>query len=274
MSNHISVQWFQVYYWAPWALWLWDKEYQTGILLKIFSQFVTKWVKRLSGHWDSLFTTSKSIKLSSLLFGRELRSLRTSSEGFSDLGPVVALTPLASATPNNWWNWEWPRDGGTRIRDVGTITAHTVRDWECLISQTRQSKVLETVDRSWSKFGSDDFPSAKDTQFGEDFQSSLMSKVEKHTALSKAFAITKRSKRERKHPPFLARCNGKEMSLFRGGPPAKYGGRLGKSFFLYNPHPYQKREGDFSWGRWFTNSHRQGQKPSLPRQISASTADW
>ena len=66
----------------------------------------------------------------------------------------------------------------------------------------------------------------------------------------------------RKQPPFLARRKGKEVSLFcRGGPPAKYGGRQGKSFFLYNSQPCQNREGDFSRGRQFTNSHRQGQKP-------------
>ena len=35
-------------------------------------------------------------------------------------------------------------------------------------------------------------PAAKDTHFGEDFQSSLISKVEKDIALSKAVAITKR----------------------------------------------------------------------------------
>ena len=122
---------------------------------------MAKRVKWLSGHWDSLFTTSKSIKLSSLLFGRELISLRTSSEGFSDLGPVVALTPLTSATTNSWWNPEMvvPRS------EMLTLLQDTL----CMIGNV-------TVDRSWSKFGSDDFPSAKDTQFGEDFQSSLMRK--------------------------------------------------------------------------------------------------
>ena len=63
-----------------------------------------------------------------------------------------------------------------------------------LISQTRQSKILEAVDRSWSKFGSDDFPSVQDMLFGEDFQSSLTNKVEKDIALAKAVAITKRTK--------------------------------------------------------------------------------
>ena len=131
-----------------------------------------------------------------------------------------------------------------------------------LISQTRRSKILETVDRSWSKFGSDDFPSAKDTLFGEDFQSSLTSKVEKDTALSKAVAITKRSKREKEMSTFSSKREGqRNATFFRGGPPAKYGGRQGKSFFPYSSHPYQNREGDFSRGRRFTNSHRQGQKP-------------
>ena len=64
-----------------------------------------------------------------------------------------------------------------------------------------------------------------------------MNKVEKDTALSKAVAITKRRASEgRKCPPFLARS----VSFFRGGPPAKYRGRQGKSFFPYNSQPYQK----------------------------------
>ena len=83
----------------------------------------------------------------------------------------------------------------------------------------RLSKILEAVDRSWSKFGSDDFPSAQDTLFGEDFQSSLTNKVEKDTALSKAVAITKRSKR------------GKEASTF----PSKKEGQRSVSFFSRGP---------------------------------------
>ena len=72
----------------------------------------------------------------------------------------------------------------------------------------------------------------------------------------------KEASERRKRPPFLARGKSKGMSVFfRGGPPAKNGGRQGKSFFPYSSHPYQNREGDFSGGRQFTNSHRQGQKP-------------
>ena len=55
----------------------------------------------------------------------------------------------------------------------------------------RQVKVLIAVDQSWGNFGSDDFPSAHDTLFGEDFQSSLIKRVEQDTALSKAASITK-----------------------------------------------------------------------------------
>ena len=60
-----------------------------------------------------------------------------------------------------------------------------------LISQTRKSKILEAVDRSWSKFGSDDFPSVQDMLFGEDFQSSLTNKVPQ---TGKKFPTTRGSK--------------------------------------------------------------------------------
>ena len=98
-----------------------------------------------------------------------------------------------------------------------------------LISQTRWSKVLEAVDLSWSKFGSDDSPSAQDTLFGEEFQSSLTNKVEKDTALSKAVTITKRSKWG-KHPPFLA-GRAKKCPFFEGALlPSTEAGRARASF--------------------------------------------
>ena len=131
-----------------------------------------------------------------------------------------------------------------------------------LVSQTRRSKILETVEPSWSKFGSDDFPSAKDTLFGEEFQSSLTTRVEKDTALSKAVAITRRSKKEKEAPAFSGRKEGQRGGpFFRGGPPAKYGGRQGKSFFPYSAQFHQSREGEYSRGRRYFNPHRQGQKP-------------
>ena len=179
---------------------------------------------------------------------------------------LAIIRPLTSA-------WQHLIDGGieddTEMVVPGSEVLALLQRTLCmignaseLISQTRRSKILETVDRSWSKFGSDDFPSAKDTLFGEDFQSSLTSKVEKDTALSKAVAITKRSKREKETSTFSSKREGqRNVTFFRGGPPAKYGGRQGKSFILYSSHPYQNREGDFSRGRRFTNSHRQGQKP-------------
>ena len=69
-----------------------------------------------------------------------------------------------------------------------------------LVSQTRRSKILNTIDQSWSKFGEGDFPSAKDTLFGEEFQASLTTKVEKDNALSKAVSITKRNKKQSEAP--------------------------------------------------------------------------
>ena len=69
-----------------------------------------------------------------------------------------------------------------------------------LVSQTRQPKILDTIDHSWSKFGEGDFPSVKDTLFGEEFQASLTTKVEKDNALSKAVSITKRNNKHSETP--------------------------------------------------------------------------
>ena len=69
--------------------------------------------------------------------------------------------------------------------EVVSLIQHTT----CLIgnateltSQMRQVKILEAVDPSWGKVASDDFPSAQDTLFGEDFQSSLTKRVEQDIA--------------------------------------------------------------------------------------------
>ena len=98
-----------------------------------------------------------------------------------------------------------------------------------LISQTRCSKILEAVNPSWGKYGSGDFPSAKDTHFADNFQSTFTKWVEKDVALSKAVSITKRSKREGS-PSTTKRGEQKRERFFRGGPPAKYGGRQDRSF--------------------------------------------
>ena len=60
------------------------------------------------------------------------------------------------------------------------------------ISQTRRTKILEAIDKSWGKHGADEFKSS-DTLFGKEFQSSLTDRVEKDVALSKAVSIMKRS---------------------------------------------------------------------------------
>ena len=52
-----------------------------------------------------------------------------------------------------------------------------------LISQTRRAKILEVVDPSWSKYGAEEFPSALNSLFGEEFQESLSKRVEKDTAV-------------------------------------------------------------------------------------------
>lgn len=106
-----------------------------------------------------------------------------------------------------------------------------------LISQTRRSKILEAVDSSWGRYRTEQFPSAKDTLFGDEFQSTLTKRVEKDTALSKALSITKKSNKE-EPPSSSRRAEPRKGQFFRGGPPAKYGGRQGRSFFPYHtPQP-------------------------------------
>ena len=151
---------------------------------------------------------------------------------------------------------------GSEVLTLVQCTLCMIGNASELISQTRRSKILDTVDPSWSKFGEDSYSSEQDTQFGESFQSSLTTRVEKDTALSKAVSITKRSKSEKQTPATSCRRD-KHYSdnFFRGGPPAKYGGRQGKSFFPYSSYPSWKREGDYSRGKQYTNYQRPGQRP-------------
>ena len=57
--------------------------------------------------------------------------------------------------------------------------------------------------------------------FGVDFQSSLTSRVEKDTTLSKAVAISKRSHKD--PDPSSRKDRPKSSRFFRGGPPGRYG---------------------------------------------------
>jgi hypothetical protein len=107
----------------------------------------------------------------------------------------------------------------------------------CLIGsaleQISRAKILEAIDPAWKKFSDDSFPSAKSTLFGEDFQSSLKDRVEKDTAISKAIAIFKRSRKEPAPATYTRREGRRPNRFFRGGPPGRYGARQGRSFFPY-----------------------------------------
>ena len=100
---------------------------------------------------------------------------------------LAGVRPLTSA-------WQLLLDNGLENDPVMVVPASEVLTLiQCslcmivnaseLVSQTRQSKILAAIDPSWSKFGEGDFPSAKDTLFGEKFQASLTTRVEKDNAL-------------------------------------------------------------------------------------------
>ena len=153
---------------------------------------------------------------------------------------------------------------GTEVLAMLQCTLCLVGNAAELISQTRRSKILELFDPSWSKFATEISLSGSDSLFGDDFQSTLKDRVEKDVSLSKAVSITKNSKRE-KEPSRSDRP--RHNRFFRGGPPAKYGGRQGRSFFPYNPHPPQTREKEPVRGK-FTSRRQpprhQYHEPKLP----------
>ena len=200
----------------------------------------------------------------------EFLGKRLSKEHDSELAKIqsailAGIRPLTSA-------WQLLLDSGLENDPAMVVPASEVLTLiQCslcmignaseLVSQTRRSKILETIDHSWSKFGEGDFPSAKDTLFGEEFQASLTTKVEKDNALSKAVSITKRNKKQHDAPSSSRKEGHRNDRFFRGGPPAKYGGRQGKSFFPYNPHFPQKKEGGSSRGTSFPNYQRPGYRP-------------
>lgn len=86
-----------------------------------------------------------------------------------------------------------------------------------LISQTRHSKILEAIEPSWAKYGSDAFPSASGTLFGEDFQESLTKNMEKDGAISKALYVTRKGKKTAPSVPGSSTKEGQQNSQFFKG---------------------------------------------------------
>jgi len=135
------------------------------------------------------------------------------------------------------------------------------------VSQTRRTKILETIEKSWGKFGADEYKTS-DTLFGKEFQSSLTGKVEKDVALSKAVSIMKRSQRSKEQSSSSSKREGQSYTrFFRGGPPAKYGGRQGKNSYPYTPQSLQWREREPGRGRRPFNHPRSQRyhEPKLPQ---------
>ena len=99
-----------------------------------------------------------------------------------------------------------------------------------LISQTRRSKILEVIDKSWGKFGTEKFQA---TLFGEEIQTNLPTKVEKDVALSKTVSILKRNRKGKETAGPSSHCEGQ---FLRRGPPTKYGGGQGRNQSPYTSH--------------------------------------
>ena len=113
-----------------------------------------------------------------------------------------------------------------------------------LISESRRGKILEAIDPSWVKY--------------KEFQKSLTKKVEDDSALAPSSIHDQAKEGEREDNTGPQKGREKEQQFFRGGPPAKYGGRQGKSFFPYNT---SFRDNNANRPRQFQNYQRQRPKP-------------
>ena len=122
-----------------------------------------------------------------------------------------------------------------------------------LISQIRRTNILKLCDSSWAKFGKDEFPNTGAALFGDDFHTSLVSRVEKDSSLAKAIAISKRSRetvRDGKGKGFSSyRKDSRERnSFFRWSSASKYGSRQSRNLFPYTKQrnigqPFQEGRG-------------------------------
>lgn len=145
---------------------------------------------------------------------------------------VLGITrPLASA-------WKELHEARATKDASATVPAaevmHLIQHTLCLVGnaseyifQTRRAHILEHINKSWSRYASDEFPDAEETLFGDAFKSSLSERVEKDTALAKAVSIT-RNRQKEVSSDSDRKGGGKEGQFFRPGPPARYGDRQGR----------------------------------------------
>lgn len=130
-----------------------------------------------------------------------------------------------------------------------------------LTSQLRREKILGAIDRSWSKFSSEEFPASRNTLFGEDFQTKLTSMVEKDTALAKAVSLTKKHKKEANQSS-TRRSGPRPFRFFRKSPPVKYGDRRGKNFHPYYSLTSRNRDVTRPQNQQYSqNQYHQGSRP-------------
>ena len=140
---------------------------------------------------------------------------------------------------------------GAEVLSLIQCTICLISNASELTSQVRRVKILEAVDRSWGKFGSDDFPSAQGTLFGEEFQSSLTRRVEQDTALSKAMSIGERHQKGRRPLPIPAARIDQRSTVFSRRPSCQVRGQTGQKLL-----PYQRPYGKY----------RQSSPPSNPNR--------
>ena len=165
-------------------------------------------------------------------FMKEFLGKRFPKEEDGELAKIQAATLLPICSLAFAWNSlleigaDKDPDMLVPVTDVVSMiqrTIYFIGNASEFISQIRHTRILEKLDASWSKYGQEDFSDSKDTLFGEYFQQTLASKVEKEAVLAKAVVATKRSKENRgKETSSSYRREGYGRSqFFRGSPSAR-----------------------------------------------------
>ena len=113
---------------------------------------------------------------------------------------LACVRPLTSA-------WQQLIEGGSNPDEEITVPSSEVLTLiQCTlcmvgnaseqISRIRRAKILESIDKAWMKFAEDELEPEEGALFGEKFQTTLMSSVEKDNTIAKALSITKRSMKQ------------------------------------------------------------------------------
>ena len=112
---------------------------------------------------------------------------------------LVCVRPLTSAwqqlLENGLENDQEMRVPAIEVLTLIQCTLCMVGNASKQISQIRRARILEAVDKSWSKFAETEVSPDNGFLFGENFRSRLTKDVEEDSSLAKALSVTRRNQK-------------------------------------------------------------------------------